>query len=519
MQSPTSSPSQTTDQSVANNSTGKRRIGIDYVAKAFNRWWTIEVAGTVDQQAVIEKRRAECELTGRYVLMVCMSAGIAILGMLLSSPAVVIGAMLIAPLMDPIMGVGFALAVGDFRWLGRAVRSLVLGTVIAILFCALIVVFSPIQVVTEEIASRTQPNLFDLMVAIFSAIAGAYAVIRGREGTIVGVAIATALMPPLAAVGYGLATLNSTVFFGALLLFVTNLTAIALTATAMARGYGFSTRLTEKQSRFQAFLIFAAFVALAVPLGLSLYQIGWEAQAERTIRDGLFDTFEGKAQSVDPTVRFLDDSIEVTAQVYTDTLFRTAQVEDRARAELEEALGRPVSVQIMQVESADAVEAQRLQLREASERQQDARQQADTIAQRLSILAGVPVDDITIDLQRRRALVTAQPLEGATLGAYRELERRVAATEPDWDIRIVPPLRALPEITFNEEAEPDAGGRRAIGLAIWAQRRIGIPLRLRGPEAQVASVRQALVEAGIQPVDAVGGDETGGVQPEWLLPE
>ena len=172
-----------------------------------------------------------------------------------------------------------------------------------------------------------------------------------------------------------------------------------------------------------------------------------------------------------------------------------------------------------ETESADAVEAQRLQLREASERQQDARQQADTIAQRLSILAGVPVDDITIDLQRRRALVTAQPLEGATLGAYRELERRVAATEPDWDIRIVPPLRALPEITFNEEAEPDAAGRRAIGLAIWAQRRIGIPLRLRGPEAQVASVRQALVEAGIQPVDAVGGDETGGVQPEWLLPE
>ncbi len=80
-------------------------------------------------------------------------------------------------------------------------------------------------------------------------------------------------------------------------------------------------------------------------------------------------------------------------------------------------------------------------------------------------------------------------------------------------------MRALPEITFNEEAEPDAAGRRAIGLAIWAQRRIGIPLRLRGPEAQVASVRQALVEAGIQPVDAVGGDETGGVQPEWLLPE
>jgi|TARA_R100000049_G_C1954876_1_gene107297 uncharacterized hydrophobic protein (TIGR00271 family) len=519
MQSPTRSPSQTDDRTVANNSTGKRRIGIDYVATAFNRWWTIEVAGTVDQHAVIEKRRAECELTGRYVLMVCMSAGIAILGMLLSSPAVVIGAMLIAPLMDPIMGVGFALAVGDFSWLRRAARSLLLGTVIAILFCALIVVFSPIQVVTEEIASRTQPNLFDLMVAIFSAIAGAYAVIRGREGTIVGVAIATALMPPLAAVGYGLATLNSTVFFGALLLFVTNLTAIALTATAMARGYGFSTRLTEKQSRLQAFLIFAAFVALAVPLGLSLYQIGWEAQAERTIRDNLVDVFEGKAQSVNPTVRFLDDSIDVSAQVYTDTLFRTEQVENRARTMLEEALGRPVSVQIFQTESADAVEAQRLELREASERQQDARQQAESIAQRLAILAGVPVEDITIDLQRRRALVTAQPLEGATLAAYRELERRVAETEPDWDIRIIPPLRALPTIDFEDDGELTVEGRRALWLAMWAQRRIGIPLRISGTEANLFTLRELFADAEIAVVEEVDPDRTDSVEPEWVIPE
>ena len=96
----------------AEDSTNRRRIGIDYVVTAFTRWWTIEVGGTVDQAAVIEKRRAECELSARYLLMTCMSAGIAILGMLLSSPAVVIGAMLLSPLMDPIMGVGFALAVG-----------------------------------------------------------------------------------------------------------------------------------------------------------------------------------------------------------------------------------------------------------------------------------------------------------------------------------------------------------------------------------------------------------------------
>ena len=520
MQTPSHAAAQSGETPTASEpADGRHGVGFNHVLKALTRWWTIEVSGTVDQAAVIEKRRAECELTARYILMVCMSAGIAILGMLLSSPAVVIGAMLIAPLMDPIMGVGFALAVGDFSWLWRAAKSLLIGVVLAILFCALLVVFSPIQIVTEEIASRTQPNLFDLMVAIFSAIAGAYAVIRGREGTIVGVAIATALMPPLAAVGYGLATLNMTVFSGALLLFVTNLTAIALTATAMARGYGFSTRLTEKQGQLQAFLIFAAFVGLAVPLGLSLYQIGWEAQAERTIRDSLVDVFEGKAQSVEPTVRFADDTISVTAEVYTDTLYRTQQVETRAKDALEKALGRPVSVQIMQVESADAVEAQRLQLREASEREQDNIQRARAISQRLAILAGVPAEDVTIDLQRRRALVTAQPLDGATLEAYRELERRVDETEPEWDIRIEPPLRALPAITFDEDGALTQQGRRALRLAVWAQGRIGIPIRVRGTQAQLDTVDEALGDADIALTREAQATPSGDAELAWAIPE
>ncbi|GAB5350134.1 TIGR00341 family protein [Alteriqipengyuania sp. 357] len=524
MQTPSQAPTDSGASSeITDTGKSRRPVGIKYVLTALTRWWTIEVSGTVDQAAVIEKRRAECELTARYILMVCMSAGIAILGMLLSSPAVVIGAMLIAPLMDPIMGVGFALAVGDFSWLRRAARSLLLGIVLAIIFCAAIVVLSPIQIVTPEIASRTQPNLFDLMVAIFSAIAGAYAVIRGREGTIVGVAIATALMPPLAAVGYGLATLNMTVFSGALLLFVTNLTAIALTATAMARGYGFSTRLTEKQSQVQAFLIFAAFVALSVPLGLSLYQIGWEAQAERTIRDSLADVFEGKAQSVEPTVNFTDDAITVTADVYTDTLYKSAQVEGRARDALEEALGRQVSVQIFQYESADAVEAQRLQLREASEREQDSLAQARTIADRLSIIAGVSSEDVTVDRQRRRALVTVRPLEGAGLATYADLERRIDATEDGWDIRIVPPLRALPDIAVAQDDEgniaPTAEGRRALSLIVWAQRRIGIPIRVSGTQEQLAVVRKRLEDAELDfEEDEVAGDaDTIGVA--WIIPQ
>ncbi|MAS85484.1 MAG: TIGR00341 family protein [Erythrobacteraceae bacterium] len=516
--SATSDPQNSTNGPSDSASTHGSRLGIEHILTDLTRWWRVDVSGTVDQAAVIEKRRAECELTARYLLMTCMSAGIAILGMLLSSPAVVIGAMLLSPLMDPIMGVGFALAIGDFHWLRRSVRSLGLGVGLAILFCAIIVVFSPIQTVTPEIASRTQPNLFDLMVAIFSAIAGGYAVIRGREGTIVGVAIATALMPPLAAVGYGLATWNWTVFSGALLLFVTNLTAIALTATAMARGYGFSTSLSEKQSQLQAFLIFAAFVALAVPLGLSLYRIGWEANTTRQINAIVIETFDGRARISDIQPDYNVQPIQVSATVLTPEIIGNA--ERLASDEMEQKLGQPVDVSITQLRvGTSAQAAEEAELANARAQEAEAAQRAQSIAERLALFAGVPTEDVTIDRQRRRALVTAKPLDGATLAAYRELERRVNATEPEWDIRIVPPLRALPEIPFGEEGELKTESRRALQLIIWAERRIGIPVRLSGTADQLEALRKPLANAGAAVVEDVSRARTDSVAASWAIPE
>ena len=243
----------------------------------FQRWWRVVVRSDIHQLTVIEKIREDSGFTPRYAFMICMSAGIAILGLLLSSPAVVIGAMLLSPLMGPIMGAGFALAIGDSAWLRESVKAIVLGTIVAVAFAALVVALSPLQTVTSEIASRTRPSLFDLVVALFSALAGAYAMIRGREGTIVGVAIATALMPPLAVVGFGMATFNMSVFGGSLMLFFTNLMTIALTAAAMARLYGFRSTLSERQSHVQIAIMVLVFIGLAVPLGYSLQQIAWEA--------------------------------------------------------------------------------------------------------------------------------------------------------------------------------------------------------------------------------------------------
>ena len=166
---------------------------------------------------------------------------------------------------------------------------------IAVAFTALVVTVSPLQAVTSEILARTRPNLFDLLIAVLSALAGAYATIRGKGATIVGVAIATALMPPLATVGFGIATGSAEIAGGALALFFTNLLAIALCAAIMARLFGFGTSLSPQQSRRQAIGIIVVFIAMAVPLGLSLRRIAWESVATRQLRAAVENSFPGHA--------------------------------------------------------------------------------------------------------------------------------------------------------------------------------------------------------------------------------
>ncbi|APE27821.1 TIGR00341 family protein [Aurantiacibacter gangjinensis] len=510
---------------VSAETAGRKRAspGFAHVLTTFQRWWHTDVTGTVDQIAVIEKRRAECATSARYLLMTCMSAGIAILGLLQGSAAVVIGAMLLSPLMDPIMGVGFALAIGDFQWLRQSARSLAIGVVVAIAFTALVVFISPLQTITAEIASRTRPSLLDLGVAVFSSIAGAYAMIRGREGTIVGVAIATALMPPLAVVGFGVATLNATVFWGSLFLFITNLTAIALTATIMARAYGFSTSLSDKHTKMQNFLIFAAFTLLAIPLFLSLRQIVWESQATRQANNVVIAVYDQPVTISELDMNYDMRPIRLTATVLTPQYVENAEA--RAEVAMSRELGRPVEVSLTQVRVGTTAQAQQeAQLGEARRLEAESRAQARDIAEDLAMLAGVTVDDVTVDRERRRAIVIARPLEGATMTAYRELEQRINAGRPAWDIRFTPPIRPLPDIPFERETGEDADddgwvatddGRDALALAAWAQQRVGVPVRLVGPRESVAHLRAILAADGDAMQASITGEGYGDVAVEW----
>lgn len=464
----------------------------------FRTWWREAVIEDVDQDAVIEATRSESMLTSHYIFMITMSAGIAMLGLLLSSPAVVIGAMLLSPLMSPIIGSGFAMATGDVVWLRRCLRALAIGSALAVGFCALIVLLSPLQTVTDEIAARTRPNLFDLLVALFSALAGGYATIRGKMGTIVGVAIATALMPPLAVVGFGVATFNWTVFGGALMLFVTNLMTIAFTAAIMARLYGFRSRLTEKQNRLQDVVIAFSFILLAVPLALTLRTIAWEANASRQIRATIDEAFVEDARIDQLDIRFDAEPLRIEASVLTPQFSQQADSEIARR--LTRLLDRPVTVEVNQFKvSNDPRAAEQAQLERAREEEaaRKSAEQVAALAQRLALVAGVPQSEVTIDRENRRAVANASALPGLGWQGYRTLERRAASGMQGWDVRLRPPVARLPDIRVAD-GEAGEADEQAAALVEWAASRIGMPLVLSGRGEALQTLANRYRKAGIK---------------------
>ena len=475
-------------------------------------WWRRCMVETVDHRAVIEKVHEEAGWSAHFAFMTMMSAGIAVLGLLLSSPAVVIGAMLISPLMGPIIGFGFGVALFDLADIRRALLPILAGIVMSVLFCTLIVALSPLQTVTSEIAARTRPNLFDLLVALFSGLAGTYAMIRGRHGTIVGVAIAVAVMPPLAVMGFGIATFNWTVFWGSSLLFFTNLMTIGASAAVLARLYGFGHQLSPRQTGLQATLLVGVLVALAIPLGLALRQIAWEAVASRYSHEIIDAQFGGEARLSQLEIDYDSRPIRISATVFTASV-KTGAERDASRL-LTAVLKRPVEVSLEQLRVGSAETSQIAAARSgASPERNSAR-----VAERLALVAGVTPDRILIDRGGARAVVNAAPLPGATLETYRALEARVAAAEPRWQVNLRPPPAPLPEVTLDG-VELDEAGREALATAIWGANRVRLPIGVSGARAdQVAVVLAALAEAGVTVEQVPGGGESGRVRLRWLAP-
>lgn len=219
-----------------------------------------------NQMGVNEQRKTEVYLEisqaatlkdATYWLQIIFAAGIATIGLALSSPAVIIGAMLISPLMGPILSLGLGLAAGDFILLVRAIANLSLSCAVAISFAMTLIFSLPFKEATSEILARTTPNTLDLGVALFSGAIGTIATCRPVKGVITsipGVSIAVALMPPLCVVGYGVGIAFSLNFDDGLqiakgggLLFLTNLVAIAFASALVFLALHIDTSLVREQ--------------------------------------------------------------------------------------------------------------------------------------------------------------------------------------------------------------------------------------------------------------------------------
>lgn len=277
-----------------------------------------------------------------FYMLISLSTIIAALGLIISSPAVVIGAMLVAPLMSPMVGTGLAVVLGDTRFIRLSLGAVGRGMVLSILVGAAAGLLSINQPATPELLARTQPTLIDLAIALFSGLAGAYALSRSdAAGALPGVAIAAALVPPLATVGISLTAGRYGEAVGAMLLFTANFVAISSATALMFLVLGFRPTTPQKSRRaVQARSGQVALISLALVTALILgftYQLAQEQAREARINAVVEEKLaEVAGASLDepPSTTFENGllTLEITAR-------STSPLPHRVVEELQTAIG------------------------------------------------------------------------------------------------------------------------------------------------------------------------------------
>src|SRR4051812_41074394 len=302
-----------------------------------------------------------------YFAMLVFGCLIALLGLLLNSPAVIIGAMLISPLMGPLLGCGLALSLADSHIGTKSARNLALSILETVLIAIVATWLSPLRELTPEIVARTNPNLMDLLIAVFSGCAGtlAFASRRGAVTILPGVAIATAIMPPLAAVGYGISTRQWGIAGGAAMLFLTNLTAIVLSSAVVFLAIGFRPRqnFAGRETgvvRYRLVIATAVLVALAVPLFRTLQIAAYQANLKSKISKSLTNILQQNDHARPDTVKtsFDGDVPQVNAVIATPRYIGPDEIEN-IKASLSRQVGSDVLLDIQQVQLATKPEPRR----------------------------------------------------------------------------------------------------------------------------------------------------------------
>lgn len=207
-----------------------------------------------DYSIVIDSIGKGAVFKGTNLWVLIFAIFIASLGLNINSTAVIIGAMLISPLMGPIMGIGLSVGINDLPLLKKSLYNYLVATVTALITSTVFFLVSPLNEAHSEILARTSPNIYDVLIAFFGGLAGIVATASKNKGNVIpGVAIATALMPPLCTAGYGIATLKLDYAIGAFYLFIINTVFIALSTFITSRFLSFPfTHLPDEKADVRA---------------------------------------------------------------------------------------------------------------------------------------------------------------------------------------------------------------------------------------------------------------------------
>lgn len=244
---------------------------------------------------VVEHIKKGVDIKGTNLWVLIFAIFVASIGLNVNSTAVIIGAMLISPLMGPIMGIGMGVGINDFELIKRGIRNLAIATIMSVITSTLYFLISPLHQAQSELLARTTPSIWDVFIALFGGLAGIVAATRKEKSNVIpGVAIATALMPPLCTAGYGIATGQWIYFLGAFYLFFINSVFISLSSLLIVRFLNFPRiRLEDVKKEKRVRISIAVLVVLGIVPSVYLgYRIVKRSLFENNVAAFIQDEFQ-----------------------------------------------------------------------------------------------------------------------------------------------------------------------------------------------------------------------------------
>ncbi len=319
--------------------------------------WLKKTASTINHEAVIKDIAQETDISAGYFLTLSAANLIALSGLITNSAPVIIGAMLISPLMGPILSFGFAFITGSRNIWKLSIKKIVVSIAVTLLVAAVATVLSPLKEVTNEILIRTRPNFYDLIIAFLAGSAGAAALCtkKGYLTIVPGVAIATAVIPPLSVAGFGIGTWNYSLFIGGIFLFFVNFVAITIATSVIFFIYGFRPKmLTEMDvshlKKRMAYLGAVLFI-ISIPLIYTLHESIADFKLRSEVSRILKKEFNREKASHLTTFDYLKKkggAIEIAAVINTVDYLNEGNIV-KAEKDMSDSLGRSVTLSIEQV--------------------------------------------------------------------------------------------------------------------------------------------------------------------------